>query len=353
VSGDRIDTGIGRIGLGGLARCASIEGHPMSRPLVSAVIPTYHRRDDVLVAVRSVVEQTYPAESLEILVVDDGGSDDTRDALRAAFGDRVRYLWQSNRGVAAARNLGLAHARGELLALLDSDDTWHPTKVDKQVDLLEADPTLGLVITDVAAVTRDGSLLETWVRREQIPHDGYVLRDVVRNPRLVPSSVMFTRAVYAEIGGFSEDLTTAEDLEFHLRVATRFRIGVLEEALTSVMRGEDGLSQLSRTYGDYIAVMERFVAEHGAALSDADRDAALLHTYLRNARGLGWDGAIGEGFRVGAKAAARARSLRDVLAVLGVGGTLTRCVARRWLRWATLRSAPVVAATDHALLGVL
>lgn len=322
------------------------DGSVMPRPLVSVVIPTYNRRDDLLVAVRSVLAQTYPAESIEILVVDDGGHDDTRDALHEAFGDRVRYLWQPNRGVSAARNFGLSQAHGIYLALLDSDDTWLPTKVEKQVAFLERNPTFGMVLTDVAAVSRDGTLLETWVRRDQLPRDGFVLRDVVRNPRLVPSSAMFTHEVYAEIGGFSEELTTAEDLEFHLRVAARHHIGVIEESLTSVLRGEAGLSQLRRTYRDYVAVMEKFIFENGAALTPEDRDAALLHAYVRNARGLGWDGAIGEALRLGVKAAALVRSVGDVRTVVQVGSILTRCAARRWLYWATSRAASLLATSE-------
>src|SRR5262245_33996106 len=99
----------------------------MSRPLVSAVIPTFNRRDDVLIAVGTVIAQTYPAESLEIIVVDDGGTDDTEAALKARYRERIRYLYKSNGGVSSARNHGMAAAAGDYIALLDSDDEWLPT----------------------------------------------------------------------------------------------------------------------------------------------------------------------------------------------------------------------------------
>src|SRR5688572_11723596 len=121
----------------------------MPRPLVSAVIPTFNRRDDVVIAVGTVVAQTYPAASLEIIVVDDGGTDDTEAALRARFGDRVRYLKKPNGGVSSARNHGMAAARGDYLALLDSDDEWLPTKIEKQVAFLERHAGFGMVITNV------------------------------------------------------------------------------------------------------------------------------------------------------------------------------------------------------------
>ncbi len=100
-------------------------------PLVSVVIPTFHRRDDVMIAVRTAIEQTYPESRLEIIVVDDGGRDDTPEALAGEYGDRVRYLWKPNGGVSSARNHGMAAARGAYLALLDSDDEFLPTKIEE------------------------------------------------------------------------------------------------------------------------------------------------------------------------------------------------------------------------------
>jgi len=120
----------------------------MRKPVVSAIIPTYNRARDVRVAVASVVGQTYPVSSLEILVVDDGGSDDTEEVLAREFGDRIRYLRKPNGGVSAARNYGMEHATGEFLALLDDDDEWRPSKVELQAEILEARPEIGMVVTD-------------------------------------------------------------------------------------------------------------------------------------------------------------------------------------------------------------
>lgn len=283
----------------------------MLYPMVSVVIPTVNRRDEVLVAVRCAVEQTYPADRLEIIVVDDGGDDDTGAALTRAFGDRITYAWKPNGGVASARNHGLSIARGELLALLDSDDEWTPTKIERQVERFLHSPRLGMVLTNVERMGRDRVTVGTWDRRDQLPRDGWVLSYVLRHPSLVPSSAMFTREVLEATGGFDEALVTAEDLDFHLRVAQRWPIALVDAPLTRVMRGHAGLSMLARSYRDHLFVVERFVRDHGAMVGAELCDLALLEACTRNALGLAWDGNLLGAVRYGLKGASRVRSVTD------------------------------------------
>jgi glycosyltransferase involved in cell wall biosynthesis len=127
--------------------------------LVSVVVPTYNRATRVLVATRSVLAQTYP--HVEVLVVDDGSTDDTEQRIAAEFGadPRVRYVRQANAGVAAARNRGLAGARGEYIAFLDSDDVWRPWKLQFQLECLALLPgSVGMIWTDMDAVNESGEL---------------------------------------------------------------------------------------------------------------------------------------------------------------------------------------------------
>ena len=97
---------------------------------ISTVIPTYNRRDHVLRAIKSVLAQTVAVD--EIIVVDDGSTDGTAEAIGSRYGSSVRLFRQKNGGVAAARNRGIREARGEWIALLDSDDIWLPTKIERQ-----------------------------------------------------------------------------------------------------------------------------------------------------------------------------------------------------------------------------
>lgn len=248
------------------------------------IIPTYNRRELVQRAIDSVLAQTHPVG--EILIVDDGSTDGTGEALRARYGDRIRYHWQANAGVSAARNTGMDIATGRYFALLDSDDLWRPEKTAQQVAWLDAHPEFGMVLCDVVRVDADGTPYDTFHRREVLHEDGWALRWLLLNPSLVPASVMFRREVFETCGGFDPALRTAEDIDFHLRVARRWRIGVIEAPLVEAMRGHDGLSATATTYDDYVKVVERAVADAEGVVETSVRREALAITYARNARGM-------------------------------------------------------------------
>jgi glycosyltransferase involved in cell wall biosynthesis len=248
------------------------------------IIPTYDRRELVQRAIDSVLAQT--REVAEIIVVDDGSTDGTGNALSARYGNRIRYVRQENAGVSAARNRGLALANGRFLALLDSDDIWMPEKTERQVAWLEAHPDFGMVVCDVLRTDADRNAIDRFRRREQIREDGWALCDLLRHPALVPASAMLRHEVYEDVGGFDTTLATAEDLDFHLRVARRWKIGVVEDLLVEAMRGHDGLSSEDNTYDDYVRVVERAVAECAGVVDERTRREALALTYDRNARGM-------------------------------------------------------------------
>src|SRR5438477_8705985 len=114
----------------------------MEDPLVSVVIPTYNRAKMVVEAVRSALGQTVTA--MEVIVVDDGSRDDTEERL-SEFGNRIEFYVQQNQGVSAARNAGIGHATGEYIAFLDSDDVWHPRKLEMQIAHFQHHPDLALL----------------------------------------------------------------------------------------------------------------------------------------------------------------------------------------------------------------
>lgn len=247
-------------------------------------------------AIETVLAQTRAVD--EIIVIDDGSTDGTEQLLRARYGDRVRYVWQANAGVSAARNHGMRLARGRYFALLDSDDEWLPEKTERQLAWLEAHPEAGMVLCDVERVDSEGRLIDVFRRRDVIREDGQVLRWVIHNPALAPASAILRREVFEDIGGFDESLRTAEDIDFHLRIAQRWPIGVVEQSLVRAMRGHDGLSAEASTYDDYVRVVERAVHAARGQVADAELDRALAGTYARNARGMLIRGRWRDGWRL-------------------------------------------------------
>jgi glycosyltransferase involved in cell wall biosynthesis len=196
---------------------------------VSVIIPSYNYAQFLPSAVESALAQTRAAH--EIIVVDDGSTDDTPQVL-ARYGQRIRALQQPNQGLSAARNSGAQMASGELLAFLDSDDTWLPTKLERQVARVEADPAVGLVHCGVSEVDRAGDV----IRRRLDGMEGPVAYEMLlfrRSVLMPPSTFLVPRKVFVETGGFDTQLNHSEDWDFGFRVASRHRVAFVAEALVN------------------------------------------------------------------------------------------------------------------------
>ena len=205
---------------------------------VSVVIPTYNRADFVREAIASVLRQDYPA--IELIVVDDGSRDGTAAVVRG-FEPAVRYVWQENRGVSAARNRGVAASTGDLIAFLDSDDLWLPRKVSAQVAYFEANAEAQACHTD-----------EIWIRRgvrvneRRIHHKQGGWQFLASLPRCLisPSAIMMRRTLWDRLDGFDESLPACEDYDLWLRLTAVVPVGFLPERLV-IKRGGHA-DQLSR-----------------------------------------------------------------------------------------------------------
>ncbi len=203
-------------------------------PIVSVIIPDYNARPWIRTAVGSVLDQTHPA--VEVIVADDGSTDDTLGAL-TGFQGRVRSLRLANRGPAAARNAGLALARGEYIMFLDADDWILPEKVRRQLACLAAAPSIGWVYCDVAYRDENGQPLYHASERF-----GYVSRACLDGdlfPELFPGNFipmhtpLFRRQCLEMVGSFDEDprLNGAEDWDMLLRLSVSTRAAYSPEVL--------------------------------------------------------------------------------------------------------------------------
>jgi GT2 family glycosyltransferase len=198
---------------------------------VSALIPVFNGGRYLAIAIDSALAQA--GVTIEVIVVDDGSTDETPSIL-AGYGDRVVVVRQANRGLAAARNAGLAIARGEVVAFLDSDDTWEPEKSRQQLAYLEAHPDVGLISCDAfrmdAAGARGAPMLGDGAR--DLPAGRCLEALFLGNFVLLPG-VMVRQATLAAVGRFDETVPGVEDYDLWLRIAAVTGIAVLPRPLAS------------------------------------------------------------------------------------------------------------------------
>ncbi len=297
---------------------------------VSVVIPTYNRAALCARAVRSALAQTLPP--CQIIVVDDGSTDDTRERLQQEFGEHVQLIAQANQGVSAARNAGAAAARGKYIAFLDSDDLWSPEKLARQVAWLEARPDYAMVLCDLAVVRPDGSAAPPISRRGRLPSDGRILKDVLKAPALIPSSMLILRETFEALQGFDTSLRTAEDLDFHMRAAARASIGLIELPLVTITQGDStGLSALDRTNRDHVFAVSRFIAQNRHLIGPEDARSALFKVLRYNA----WSAASGnrpaEGLGFAVRALRHVAGPADLLSVASLAPLIGKVAIKRAL----------------------
>jgi glycosyltransferase involved in cell wall biosynthesis len=212
----------------------------MSTPRVSIVMPAYNCAWCIDRAIDSVMAQTFT--DFELIVVDDGSSDDT-PALLAARGDAIRVIRQANAGMSAARNTGIAAARGDCIAFLDSDDWWRPAKLAQQVALLDAEPDVGFCSSATELQSPDGDVVGTWGCPAQA--DDLVARMLGGHSAVAggASSVMVRRELLARAGVFDARLRGAEDTDQWVRLAAAARYACLPDAQVVVTRNPDSVSR--------------------------------------------------------------------------------------------------------------
>jgi glycosyltransferase involved in cell wall biosynthesis len=284
----------------------------MTGDLVSVVIPSYNRAYCIATTVDSALAQTH--HNLEILIVDDGSSDGTRELIEARYRaePRVRYIYQANAGVSAARNHGLRLARGQFIALLDSDDLWLPWKVEAQLRCLEAFPSAGMIWTDMDAIGPDGQVqyrryltrMYTSYRRftrEQLFREsrrlsaiapelasalsdpqvfvGDIFSPIITGNLVHTSTVLLRRERFEKVREFDVELRySGEDHDFHLRTCREGDVAYLDVASILYQRGRDDQLTVNQAYTVHMA--ENFLRTVNKALARDRARVTLSPTML-------------------------------------------------------------------------
>lgn len=253
------------------SRLMEVDPHGSPGPAVSVVVTTYNRGDLVLNAIESVLRQTWT--DYELIVVDDGSTDDTRERLQP-YMDRILYLYQTNRGLSSARNRGTWAARGRWLAYLDSDDIWYPTKLQRQFEAVsvlgaeygacftncvyKGDPNLTLTLFEIAG-------LQTTAEFGGVPDPvRFIMSETFA---LCVPSLLVLKSVFDQTGGFNENVPFAEDRDFIFRLSFWTRICQVSKPLVSINRtpGVPRLTDFSslrddRVYGWHEQLLKSMLA---------------------------------------------------------------------------------------------
>jgi len=227
-------------------------------PKVSVIIPTYNRLPMLKEAVESVLVQDF--EDFELIVVDDGSTDGTSEEMKQ-YGGRVKVVEHTeNRGVSAARNRGVLHAKGKYIAFLDSDDLWVKGKLEIQVAFLDDNPHYPLCYTD-----------EVWIRRgkrvnamkKHSKYSGWIFEKCLPLCIISPSSAMVRKNLFSKVGLFDEALPVCEDYDLWLRVSARFPIFFINKKLI-IKRGGHPDQLSNRSWGNdryRVIALEKLLSE--------------------------------------------------------------------------------------------
>lgn len=194
---------------------------PLSdQPLVSVIIPVYNAGKYLDAALKSVFSQTY--SNMEVIVIDDGSTD--HSATIAKSNPAVQYFYQKNKGVSAARNIGLEASNGEYIAFLDADDLWKPQKTEEQVIFMTNHQNFGVTGTYAVNFLEEGTKLPDWLKNDSnwSRHEDYI----------IPSTMMARKSVFERVGGFDTSLPSGEDTDLLWRVREfGIELDILEKIL--------------------------------------------------------------------------------------------------------------------------
>ena len=229
-------------------------------PKVSVVMPAYNFGRFLGEAIQSVLDQTF--EDFEVIVVDDGSTDNTKEVVSSFPDTRVRYIYQENRGVSAAQNVGISASRGEYIAFLGADDIWLPQKLELQERAMDSNPQAGVVYSDLYYLdSATGIVTGTFFQQLKFPPPrGRVLNWFTQQFFGHPSTLLVRRDVFARVGMFDEALSGAEDNDMLFRIASHFEFEVICEPLIKYRRHASQVTQQTQIrLGPYIAYLHKAI----------------------------------------------------------------------------------------------
>lgn len=247
-------------------------------PKVSVIIPFYNGKEFIAQAVNSVLRQTYT--SYEIIVVDDGSTDDSKKALEQ-FDGKIRYFYQQNQGISNARNKAVKEAKGEYIALLDQDDIWYPRRLEKQVKVMDENSDISIVYSDCHYINEKNEILSQ-AFEVQKARSGRIFKDlIIKNFIPIPTVLLRKRAV-DEVGLFDKRYSFAEEYYLFLRIARIYHVSYIDEPLAGYrIHGKNLSKNTEKSLKEDIMLKEEIIKNYpndtAPVLSRIEREIAELY----------------------------------------------------------------------------
>ena len=195
-------------------------------PTVSVIIATYNREKFIGAAVESVLKQTY--KDFEVIIIDDGSNDSTKEIIANLKDPRIRYYYQENKGRSIARNIALGLAKGKYITFLDSDDLYLPNKLEIQFDYMERNPNIYMIYTSAYCMDELGKDLN---HKYEANTSGKIYKDIAFfiPVTITLPTVMVRRQVFEKAGNFDEVMYRFEDTDMWRRISKHYEIGAMPE----------------------------------------------------------------------------------------------------------------------------
>jgi glycosyltransferase involved in cell wall biosynthesis len=260
-------------------------------PKVSVIIPAYNHGHFLGEAIQSVLDQTFP--EFELIVVDDGSTDNTKEVVESFKDPRIRYIYQENRGLPAARNTGIKASGGEYIAFLDSDDVWLPRNLELKVQVLDARPDVALVCSDFYPFDNEtGAIIGrfwhdkpflSWLNPQEVARQP--LKELLsRGGCFIRYSVaVMRREVFTEVGYFDESIWGHEDWDMSVRIVQRFPIETIDIPLARYrVHGSNLTANQGRMHEEAIAVFNKALRSYSLSGTEqklVKRRLAQMHFY--------------------------------------------------------------------------
>ncbi len=211
----------------------------MTVPLVSVIIPTYNGSRFIRETIQSVIGQSY--SKIEIIVIDDGSTDNTPDIVKSINDPRLIHIQQANSGVSMARNRGIDISRGDYIAFLDHDDVWLPHKLERQLQLFKEDPNIAMVYADTFIIDENNSIINTYSHKIKF-YRGMIFKELFFSCFITILTVVIKKSVFLEVGPFLP-FKIGEDYDLFLKCAAKYPIDYIDEPLAKYRVHESNYSK--------------------------------------------------------------------------------------------------------------